>query len=259
VPLLEDNGYVDNLVEFSLSGIMQLESQEFDTVINLEKNPGLCALAGRVKAWKKYGFRFDVSTGTVEAYEHSDEALYVSQDKMWKNMDQKHWMDHLFKMLGTKWQEEQPILYREKRERSLETIVGLNWLVGNKFKGKAWQTDADAPYQLWEELATKLTYDGITCERQTEMSIIKDSTTKLRTYLNWLEPFPVVVTCDSLALHVAMAYGKRVVGLFGPTRASEIQPYKHGIMIQSPTGKMEDITVGQVEGAIKELLNWGTC
>jgi heptosyltransferase-2 len=212
VPLLEGNEYIDHLIEFSISGIMQLESQEFDTVINLEKNPGLCALAERIKAWKKYGFRFDAASGGVEAYDHADWALYLARNEHHKNADGKHWLDHLYKMLGTFWDGQQPILHRKRSPNNVNALVAMNWIVGNKFKGKAWRKEGDDPLTFWHKLAQELSPDGITCDWQTTMSSIEDDAIKLRAYLEWLEPVPLIVTCDSLALHVAMAYGKRVIG-----------------------------------------------
>ena len=41
----------------------------------------------------------------------------------------------------------------------------------------------------------------------------------------------VVVTGDSLALHLALALGKRVVVLFGPTSATEIDLYDSGTKV----------------------------
>jgi len=46
----------------------------------------------------------------------------------------------------------------------------------------------------------------------------------------------LVVTADTLALHIATALEKKIVALFGPTSRSEIELYGRGIKLSSPAG-----------------------
>jgi heptosyltransferase-2 len=46
----------------------------------------------------------------------------------------------------------------------------------------------------------------------------------------------LVVTADTLALHIATALEKKIVALFGPTSISEIELYGRGIKLSSPDG-----------------------
>ena len=46
----------------------------------------------------------------------------------------------------------------------------------------------------------------------------------------------LLVTSDSLALHLAVAQGRPVVCFFGPTSASEIELYGHGEKVVTPLG-----------------------
>src|SRR3989344_2548321 len=58
-PLLKDNPYIHRILFLDFLTMQQLQAEEFDTIINLEKIPGICALTDKIKAWKKYGFRLD--------------------------------------------------------------------------------------------------------------------------------------------------------------------------------------------------------
>jgi len=89
LPLLENNPYIERLLAYDFTTILQLESEEFDIIINLEKVPGICALADKIKAWKKYGFRFNTKTGKAEAYDLAFEVLAVSSDSKMKKENQK--------------------------------------------------------------------------------------------------------------------------------------------------------------------------
>src|SRR3990167_9678821 len=49
-PLLEGNPRLHRLLHWSLETCLQLQAEMFDIVINLEKNPGICAFSDMLKA-----------------------------------------------------------------------------------------------------------------------------------------------------------------------------------------------------------------
>ena len=51
--LLHGNPYIDRILIYNLTSVLQLQRERFDTVINFEKVPGLCALADSVNAWRR--------------------------------------------------------------------------------------------------------------------------------------------------------------------------------------------------------------
>jgi heptosyltransferase-1 len=60
----------------------------------------------------------------------------------------------------------------------------------------------------------------------------------------------ITIGNDTGPLHVAAASGVKALGLFGPTRGARNGPYgPDGAYIQSPTGRMSDITVDEVVAA----------
>jgi heptosyltransferase-2 len=50
----------------------------------------------------------------------------------------------------------------------------------------------------------------------------------LNEYMNWIASNEILVSCDSLGLHLALAMQKRALGLFGPTRESDVHFYNRG-------------------------------
>jgi len=248
VPLLANNPYIDRVLEFNLTTLMQIIHEPYDVVVNLEKNPGMCAVVFAMTAWQKYGFRFDQKTGEAEAFKGSTEALYLSRDAAMKNEDPRHWLQHLYKMVGEEWRSERYVLEPPVSQPYQHMIVALNWKTGNKFAQKEW------PWERWNELHKRLERQGISARYQNDM-LCDPGTDMLEDYKSFINSHTLIVSCDSLGLHIGMAYNKRVVGLFGPTPAKEMPPYEHGTFIQKDT--MEDITVDEVEGAVLELLSWG--
>lgn len=67
--LLKGNPYIHRIIFYDLTSVLQLQSERFDTLINLEKVPGLCAFSDSLKAWRRYGFRFDPENGVALAYD----------------------------------------------------------------------------------------------------------------------------------------------------------------------------------------------
>lgn len=47
-------------------------------------------------------------------------------------------------------------------------------------------------------------------------------------YIDWLNSCKLIVSNDSLGLHLGLALKKKVVGLFGPTSEKEVYFYKRG-------------------------------
>ena len=90
-PLLYQNPHIDRIIAFGLPSILQLEAEHYDIVVNLEKVPGICALTDKIKAWQKYGYRFNAQSGEAEAYLKSEQALKISLDGAHKRSHGRTW------------------------------------------------------------------------------------------------------------------------------------------------------------------------
>ncbi|MEE8201858.1 MAG: glycosyltransferase family 9 protein [Candidatus Acidoferrales bacterium] len=66
----------------------------------------------------------------------------------------------------------------------------------------------------------------------------------------------LVLTNDSGAMHLAAALGRPTVALFGPTDPSQWGPRGPGqsIVLRSPTGRMEDLSIDPVVAAVRQQL-----
>ena len=221
-PLLKGNPYIDRILFFNLTTTLQLQAERFDKVVNLEKVPGLCALADSINAWSKYGFRFDPDAGEARSYEGSHDAFKVYTDINKKRNAKRVWQDVLFEMLGKRWRGENYILGYKPVSR-IKYQIGLNYLVGTKWPNKVW------PKQNWDELQALLEADGYAVSLQ-------QGRNNIEAYLEWINSCGVLVTHDSLGLHIAIALQKRIVALFGPTSAKETALYSTGVAI-TPQGE----------------------
>lgn len=254
--LLEGNPYIGRILVYDLATILQLQEEIFDTVINFEKVPGICALADKIDAWKKYGFRFNRQTGRAEAHDGAEDVLSMCLNVDEKKSGNIYWQEALLGMIGETWQKEGYILGYKPMSKEIYDI-GFNYNVGKKWSNKAW------PSKNWKELET-LIGDKYSVSWQQGLKNIEE-------YVEWINSCRLLLTNDSLGLHIALALKKKVVALFGPTAHREVYLYDRGVAIL-PKGDykclpclsprcvndnfcMENISIQQVFNAIEKLLN----
>jgi heptosyltransferase-2 len=215
-PLLEGNPHINRILFYDLTSVLQLQRERFDTVINLEKVPGICALADSISAWRRYGFRFDELHGEAEAYDGCEKVVSLCKDGDLKRTYQGSWQESLLQIVGAKWEGQEYLLgYCPKSEEQYD--IGLNWAVGSKWPNKAW------PTHKWEEL--KLLLDGrYSYSMQQGME-------NLYKYMDWINSCRMLVSNDSLGVHIALALRKKVVVLYGPTNPNETYFYGRGAVL----------------------------
>jgi heptosyltransferase-2 len=212
-PILRYNDLIERILVYNLSSVLQLESEEFDTVINLEKVPGLCALAEKIKAWRRYGFRFDSRLGEAAAYDGSHIVLDMCKNLELKRKREAFWQEGLFEMVGAKWKGEEYIL-GYKPSSNPEFDIGFNFKIGEKWPIKAWPSDN------WKKLELLLkSYYKISWQQGLD---------NMEEYFEWINSCRLIVSNDSFGMHLAIALKKKIIGLFGPTNHKENYFYNLG-------------------------------
>lgn len=213
-PILYGNPLLDRVLIWDDFVPFQLMKEKFDILINLEKIPGVCALADMIEAWVKYGFRFESSNGTYHGYEKGLKFIDYINEKKKKNGTNGYWQQLFIEMLGIQWKEQEYIIgYTPKTEKRFD--IGLNHIVGSKWPSKA------VPIKYWKILEEELTKRGYAVSWQKGL---KD----LYEYMDWINSCRLIISTDSLGLHMAFAFKKKVIGLFGPTDPEEIYFYHKG-------------------------------
>lgn len=207
-PLLKGNPFISRLLVVNPFTPHLLLSEWFDVVINFEKELGICAVADRIPAWRRYGFRLDPSTHQAVAYDYADEALSFTKNAHAKRSKGKSWSAVLYEMLGQQYAGQSYVLGYQPRTSPCFDI-GLNHLIGEKFPLKRW------PEAQWSALEEALAPSYSVSWQQ--------GANDLEGYIEWIASCRLLVTNDSLGLHIALALGRPVVALFGPTLASEVQ------------------------------------
>ena len=181
--LLDNNPYINRLMIYNMTTAFQLQAEYFDVVINLESIAGICALTDSIKAWRRYGFRFDRREGRAEAYEHAYEVLANSDDPTLRKKMKKHWIQMLYEMIGAKWDNERYVLgYKPGTKEKYD--IGFNINVSERWPSKAW------PRQYWNKLE-ELIAGKYSVSYQRSLHDIHG-------YIDWLNSCRLVITNDSL-------------------------------------------------------------
>ena len=109
--------------------------------------------------------------------------------------------------------------------------------------------------------------DGLKVTRQDEPGGVLDN---LYGYMDWINSSKLIVTPDTLGMHLAIALNKKVLALFGPTPHREVYFYNRGKSIfdtkkdcmpclkascEHRTNCMENIPVELVYSEIQKFIN----
>ena len=219
-PLLDKNSYIDNLLILEdWASRRELKEERFDKLINLEKVPGICIFADEdLKAWSRFGFRYDPITKKAKAHESAYEALAVSFNSKHKKENKRPFQELLFEMVGEKFNGEECILGYQPKSKEIYDL-GFNTKVGSKWPSKSW------PIENWDKLE-KILKDDFSISRQDKQN--KAMFDNLYSYIDWINSCKTLVTNDSLGLHIALTLKKDIIALFGPTSANELYLYNRG-------------------------------
>jgi heptosyltransferase II len=205
--LLQGNSYINELLFFGTEAFEQLRTFEpFDLLINLEKDVGLCAAVGQIRATKRFGFYFSDKTHDIETRTRSTRYLLAGQEN---HRDiQKNALEILYETVGKSW-EGQGLILSHKSKAKIRFDFGFNHAVGSKWPTKAWAMDH------WKELERLL---------EPDYSISwQEGHTNLNKYIDWINSCRVIVTSDSLGQAIGSALGKKVITLYGPTNFQRMQ------------------------------------
>jgi ADP-heptose:LPS heptosyltransferase len=252
-PLLEKNPYIDTLLtpDGPLGGF--LGAATFSLAYNFDMSRKAAAILQLANAREKHGFGLSKEGVAVPLEDSSHEWFEMGLFDTVKRANQRTFQDHLFQLAGLKYAGERPQLVLTPKEKEWGTlfakknklskfkqIVGFNIGSGGRWPMKRWRLDGFA----WLAKAIRekhpkvgvLLYGGPE-EKELMPSLAKKlkgaciptgTQNTLRQFASLVNLCGVMVTGDTLALHVAVALNKRLVAYFGPTSDVEIDLYDSG-------------------------------
>jgi ADP-heptose:LPS heptosyltransferase len=255
--LLRGNPLIDELLTCTFADLLPLAAREFDRAIVLDKEPRAAALGSLVRARDKAGFGIDSSGRLVSLNPGSDYALRLGLDDDLKfRRNTLTYPAIVFGMCGLPYRGEEYVLTLDERAARAGTdalrragwvpgrvTAGLNTGCGEIFATKKWTEEGFAA------LAEKLAGRGIQVvllggpgerernrrlkERLGSRVVDAGCDHPLDTFAGVVAACDVLVTADTLALHLAIGYRREVVLLMGPTAKAEIDLFGRGEILDA--------------------------
>jgi heptosyltransferase-2 len=262
-PLLEGNPFIDTLLGVDPVLTSFLGGVSFQTAFNFDMSRRAAAILLSAKAPVKKGFGLSEEGSVVPLEPAAEEWFEMGIFDPVKRANRRTYQDHLFKLGGLVYSGEKPQLVLKDKEKAwagdfaranklskFNEIVGLNIGSGGRWPMKRWRLDGF----VWLAKALKrkhpkrgiLLYGGpeekelmpVMVKKLKGVGISTGTGNTLRQFAALVGLTDVLVTGDTLALHVAVALDKKLVAYFGPTSDAEIDLYGRGekVLPSSPCG-----------------------
>lgn len=260
-PLVERMPGVHRVLTFEPETLYALEREHFDFVVSLDKEAGPCALAERVNAETKLGVGLS-RYGTP--YPINEEAEYYFQlgldDEEKFHRNQKSYQQLVYEALGLSYGGQcyslEPTTADRKRAGEIydaldvpaeARLIALNPGAGGRFANKAWpaqnyaaliehmtQARDDVAFVLMGGSDEASLLEEIAKAAKSPRVFCPGTGHELGTFMGLIERCDVLIAGDTLAMHLGIALGRRIVALFGPTCHQEIDLFERGTKLVSP-------------------------
>ncbi len=222
VPLLDNNPHLAEVVPFD--AVDRLQGRHFDLVACLDDEPEACRLLDRI-TWDH----------RIGAYLEDGQVRYGDSAAPWydmgllsrfgkeradelKRLNGRAYQEFLFEMFGRRFDGEEYVFGYTPNE-GLPSRIGVETRADPRWQLKRWGR--------YPELTERLRASGFDV-------FLFEQRDDVRDFIADVNSCRVVVTGDTLTMHIALALHKRVVSVFGPTSAPEIHDYGRLTKVVSP-------------------------
>lgn len=267
LPILANDPDIDMLAAVDDDARAAWRSQPYDWVISLDDDLDCCETAARLRGEQLSGAYVDGAgarryTSDVEPWFgmgllRPDEKGGIAAANARKAVNEKTFGEILYGCLDLPGPVERPrVALAARHRRSADAwienagfsqpIVGLNTSAGPRWERKQWgveQTALLASRLAWERHARVLVLGGPDesardrlVEELADHPFVRafPPTDDVLAFASIVGRCDVLVTSDSLALHLAIAQAVPVVAFFGPTSAAELDIFGLGEKIVTP-------------------------
>ena len=250
-PLLEGNPAIAELLLFPSPECDALADREFDLLLNFEKDRALLELAAAVPARDRAGFApTPWGTPTVFNPESRYALLLGLSDELKFRVNRKPYPQVVAEMARAEYRRDPYALHLSpesvarrgellpRSRRPHARASGSTRAAGRSFERSSGPSRAgwNWPGSCGSGLTpTSSCWEGRRRRNSTATSspvttgvIDTGTANSLTAFPGVVDACDIVVTSDSLAMHIAIALGKRVVAIFGSTTPHEVDLYDRG-------------------------------
>ena len=260
------NSFIDEVVVYHPSVLQRFMIEKYDTVICLDKDIASITVATLTKAKRKLGFGMD-ENGKVKPF--NKEAEYKWAIGISDNMNKENkltYQKQIFEITGYTPSKDEYIfslpevskVFKEEfigkhNLQQTQLIIGFNTGVGAKFLPRKWPSNyfielgkqidmacssLGVSYKIlllggsFEEDRNNYIFDRYSKAGYNKM-IHTGTTNSLEEFFGLIDTCHIIVTGDTMGMHVGIALKKKLVVLMGPITTASIDTYNFGPMITS--------------------------
>jgi heptosyltransferase-2 len=247
-PLLQANPDVDRVLEFGIEADIILRRLHFDLVLNADKSMVAGAVAVSVWARERRGFGVDERGGIMPLNESAQHLFELGLDNAKKFFgNQRTAPDLLAEALGFEHRRDEYRLLGLSPSKKVKRAVGFNTGCGPgwPFKKLSLAGTSAVIRAVFEATQEPVLLLGGPAEQADHQHLVDELGDAVEaTPLNEgvlvgaaeLDRCDVVLSGDSLGMHMAIALHKHVVAWFGVTSPQEIDFYGRGIKVLADVG-----------------------
>lgn len=260
IEVLQGNPLIDYLMALSAQNLAELEKQNFDLAVNLDKDKEALDAMTLAPARKKAGFG-RLPGGSLSALDAKSDYAYrlgIDDDLKFRK-NRKTYQEISFEQLGLAFKgeeyifplDEPSIAYARDHLKALgvnlgskrRPIVGLNTGSGSRFAGKKLPVTGyvDLAKKFYDQMKAEVLLLGgeeeiernKEIEKRAERRVINTGSYPIKRFAAIVRECDVVISGDTIAMHVAIAMKVPVVAFFASTCAAEIELYGRGKKVVS--------------------------
>ncbi len=259
IPLLENNPFIDRVMPFNFETYLILRNLEFDVVLNADKSQRSCSLAMEVNAKIKKGFKIN-KYGAIVPFDRDAKYNYEMglNDNLKFKLNKKTGQQILAETFGLEYkrdeyvlilsQQQKEIIEKYKKEYNItekDIVIGFNTGCSELYPNKKFEIEhivylINQIHKDFPEIKVALFGGKTETERNKQIEslinfpIINTPTELgLRTGIALMDLADIIVTGDTLGMHIGIALKKEIVAWFNVSCAQEIDLYNRGEKIIS--------------------------
>ena len=291
--ILKNNPHIDRILSIGYETTLQLMIEEFDIMMNFDKAHEAAAIAKLVKAKEKKGFVLG-NDGMIDALDDASKYFFdIGFSDKAKRASKKTQQEIVFNIAGIPYNHDKTILnltaesiqfaenFMQKHGIDKgDFVVGFNTGCSNRlFVDRKWTANGyiELAPMLHKVLGAKIVLLGGPNEIDRNNEIMEKAkapiinsgnSNTLDQFCSIISKCSMIVTGDTLAVHIAAALGIPTVAIFGNVSLAEIELYGIGKKVQTDMDCwgcykyecefkktcMDRISAARVFEAIKELI-----
>ena len=259
--LLLENSLIDRVYTFGLETIVRLQVEEFDELICLDKEPSSTAMAVLTRAGIKKGFLMQEQGNVCPANKEAEYTFSLGlSDELKFKKNKKTYQQLIYEVCDLKYEADEYVFKLTDEEKDFaqnkfgsrlkpnKPVIGLNIGSDKMFAGKSWRLDGfiELAQKLYRDIGADILILGGAVEQKKNRVLVEKLTAlkvpvidsgcdnDLRQFAGIVNLCDIIVTGDTLCLHIGIGLKKKIAALFASTCAQEIDLYNRGEFIISP-------------------------